>query len=60
VDPDITLQELRLAVSAWETERSLYEANRFCELFSALDEWLIHGGYVPTSWGTIRFPRKED
>lgn len=54
MDPDITLQELRLAVANYLDSGDSTEAHQACDLFQALDEWLIRGGFVPTSWGSIR------
>lgn len=55
MDPNETLREIRtlnkrvysLAVNGRPDE---YDVQRLCELFMALDDWILSGGFAPTDW----------
>ncbi len=48
MDPNETLRLLR--EMAKEENASRFDAEAFCALFEALDEWLSRGGLLPTDW----------
>lgn len=50
MDPNVALYELRKLVKRIEEYDFQPDAERFAELFGALDEWLSHGGFEPSEW----------
>lgn len=56
MDPDETLRQIRELV-ADQLEQPTYEKGRkLAALVDALDEWIIHGGFLPRDW-TAFLPR---
>jgi hypothetical protein len=43
MDPDETWRQLKEAINEGDFDRA-------DELFDALDDWLVKGGFVPTAW----------
>jgi hypothetical protein len=59
MDPDVTLKEIRAAMSDWlNAEDDALDANstaaadRLVGHFQALDDWLSKGGFLPAGWET--------
>ena len=55
MDPNATLAELRRLVDRTRERMDagypeLDDALRMTELIHALDEWLSHGGFLPSQW----------
>lgn len=51
MDPNETLRRLRAAVYAIQTPGySAVTREDMAELFDALDEWLLRGGFLPDAW----------
>jgi len=52
MDPDKVLEEIRsLCQEAYETsENSESTACMLAAAFTALDEWLVQGGFLPKGW----------
>lgn len=49
MDPNATVAEIR-RIGKKRGPISEYEGERLVELFSALDDWLVHGGFLPEVW----------
>lgn len=47
MDPNATLRQLRAAIGHGDMK----EADR---LFTALDEWLYKGGFLPRAWDRVK------
>lgn len=60
MDPNQALIELRAAIEEARTEiaattpRSLDQIENVADLFQALDEWLLAGGFAPREWNQIK------
>ena len=54
MDPDATLRLLRHAADKYTAFGRHSDAELMATLFTALDDWLVGGGFVPTEWGSIR------
>jgi hypothetical protein len=52
MDPNANLAELRHLLELRDNNGDWphHEANRFGELFEALDEWITSGGFLPEPW----------
>lgn len=51
MDPDATLTELRELYNDLQDGRLLApDGERAVELFDALDNWLMDGGFLPRAW----------
>lgn len=55
MDPDANIRELReIAEKVYGEQISASEApyalDRMAELFTSLDEWIKHGGFLPNGW----------
>lgn len=55
MDPNATIQEMRriserLHCGEMDDGDKIDAAHRLAELFDALDEWILKGGFLPTSW----------
>lgn len=49
MDPNATLREIRALCRSTEPF-SQQDAERFAELFHALDSWLAGAGFLPSDW----------
>lgn len=49
MDPDITLDQLREAMSILADSDHPLDREA-AELFGALDDWIMRGGFLPTDW----------
>lgn len=50
MDPDATLAEIRELLADAERVGWVKDGDRLAELISALDTWIINGGFLPTAW----------
>jgi hypothetical protein len=55
MDPNTTLEDLRLLASRWDEWGHIgldpmSSMDQFAELFFALDDWLTSGGFRPDDW----------
>lgn len=49
MDPTATLTEIR-TLTGPRIGLNPHEVNRLIELVDGLDQWLSHGGFMPTQW----------
>lgn len=57
MDPNATLAELRrIAQRNLENEGDL---GRMAELFEALDNWILNGGFLPNNWNKNNHDRAQ-
>lgn len=51
MDPDATLQEIRILANKYKTGRADdHEVDRLVDLMDALDAWIEGGGFLPRDW----------
>lgn len=50
VDPDATLNQIRVYIE----EGTFGALDEAVNLFTALDDWLSKGGFLPTDWNAKR------
>lgn len=49
MDPNAALAEIRTLVDACQLG-GVIDGDRLVELISALDEWIVDGGFLPAAW----------
>lgn len=53
MDPNAAIARMRyLSERADSQQLTVEEGFEMCELFSGLDQWLAHGGFLPAEWST--------
>lgn len=57
MDPNVTLDRLRSLLNSWEEWGTLehnpaFVADEASDLFFALDDWIVNGGFLPDEWRT--------
>ena len=60
MDPNAAIARMRyLSERADSQQLTVEEGFEMCELFSGLDQWLAHGGFLPAEWSTRRAPPRR-
>ena len=52
MDPEEALKQLRDIVARRGGDDAHGTLDEVCELFDGLDQWLSHGGYLPSPWAS--------